>query len=340
MTDLFAIVSGIPPHVLTGAVPPACRRTVAPATPLLRDGADTVVSLPEWRPRGGALHLVPSFSALTEREHSVRFELSADAGHGWSPWVGAAPLGPAPLPPIPTEVALAPAPATLASEIDLFVATVPVRRARLRLRVRGDADTVLSRTPWMITLSTFDGSLSPPTRGASAAGARLDVPARSQFEGGGDVAHRVCSPACVAMVLGYWGRRVDDLAALAAEMFHPALDLYGVWPAAIRAAARHGIAGYLLRFPDWASAAWCLDRGIPIVASVRYRAGELTGAAVSETPGHLIVLTGYDRMEALVNDPAAPRASAAARRYRIDELERVWLGRTGVGYVLFDPTAA
>src|SRR5439155_1477480 len=82
---------------------------------------------------------------------------------------------------------------------------------------------------------------------------------------------RICSPASVAMVLAYWGERVE-VASLAREIFHPALDRYGVWPAAISAAGRHGVAGYLLRFPDWASAAWCLERGLPGNGSV-LRAG-------------------------------------------------------------------
>jgi hypothetical protein len=120
-------------------------------------------------------------------------------------------------------------------------------------------------------------------------------------------------------------------------VFHPALDLYGVWPAAVRAAAARGVAGYLLRFPDWTAARWCLARGIPIVASVRYAAGELTGAAVAATPGHLLVLTGWEAGDVLVNDPAAPTADAVPRRYRADELGRAWLARGGVGYVLFDP---
>jgi hypothetical protein len=71
------------------------------------------------------------------------------------------------------------------------------------------------------------------------------------------------------------------------------------------------------------------------VASVRYGAGELTGAAAPETPGHLLVLTGWDGEDVLVNDPAAPTPASVGRRYRRDELERVWLERTGVGYVIF-----
>jgi hypothetical protein len=110
-----------------------------------------------------------------------------------------------------------------------------------------------------------------------------------------------------------------------------------VRPAAVLAAGRHGVAGYLLRVPDWAAAAWCLEHGLPLIASVRYAAGELAGAAVPETSGHLIVLTGIDGDHALVNDPAAPTSSTVPRRYKLSDLSRVWLERTGVAYVLFRP---
>src|SRR5207248_3415646 len=100
-----------------------------------------------------------------------------------------------------------------------------------------------------------------------------------------------------------------------------------------RAAPARGLAGYRLRFPDWGAARWCLERGIPIVASVRYVAGELTDAAIGATPGHLLVLVGLEDDAVLVNDPAAPTAASVPRRYRADEFGRVWLARGGVGYV-------
>jgi hypothetical protein len=169
-------------------------------------------------------------------------------------------------------------------------------------------------------------------------GTAVSVPALSQVTEDPAIALRICSPTSVAMVLHYWGRPTTA-AAVAVDVFHADTDRYGIWPAAIRAAAQRGVAGYLLRFPDWTSAAWCLGRGIPIIASIKYAAGELSGAPMDATTGHLIVLTGYEDGMVLVNDPAAPTAETVARRYRRDELTRAWLGRRGIGYVLFDPTS-
>ena len=322
-TDLFVATAGLDPAEVAAAIPPSCRRPHAPAPPAARDGAAAVVGLGPWAPRAAAVHLLPSFSPLRAADVAFRFEVSARAGGAWSPWVATATVGPAAFPPLPASTPL------LASDVDVVTAATPVEAVRLRLRVT--PPRALER-PWLAALSAFDGRRAPV--GRVDGGARLDVPALSQMEAEPAIARRVCSPACVAMVLGYWGRPAP-VDTLAGEVFHRALDVYGVWPAAIGAAARRGVAGYLLRFPDWAAAAWCLGRGLPVIASVRYAAGELTGAAIAATSGHLVVLTGWDGDAVLVNDPAAPDAAAVPRRYRRDELARVWLERTGVGYVLF-----
>ncbi len=333
ITDLFAAVSALPSRVVAGAVPPSCRQDVESAPPFIVDGDDAVMALSEWPPRRPAVHFVPSLSALTTAGYGMRFELSVRGAGAWSPWVGATALGSAIFAPIPTRAEIPGSAGMLASDIDLFVTDVPVERVRLRLRVGARDAGALSRAPLIVTLSACDGGATGSDDSA-AVSARLEVPPLSQVEEGGEIGPRICSPVSVAMVLRYWGRDAG-VGPLAAEMFHPLLDLYGVWPAAIRAAGRRGVPGYLLRFPGWAAAAWCLDHGLPLVASVRYQAGELTGAAIAETPGHLLVLTGHEGGDVFVNDPAAPTRASVARRYRREELERVWLGRAGVGYVLF-----
>jgi hypothetical protein len=311
---------------LLAAIPPACRRTADPPAAVTSDGEIALLESPAW-PVAGATHFVPAFAAKATLPFSARLELSVRVSGAWSPWVAGVTLGPEVFEPQssvdPLEV-----------DVDVFRARAPVEAARLRLRLRAPEPAAVLAAPWMLTLSAADAA--PPSAGAEAGehGVRLDVPVRSQMDGEAAIASRICSPTCVAMLLDFW-RRPVRLDALAAEMFHPGSDLYGVWPAAILAAGRGGLGGYLLRFPDWAAAQWCLAHGLPVIASVRYGPGELTGAAAVETPGHLLVLTGWDRGAVLVNDPAAPTAASVPRRYRREEIVRVWLERSGVGYVIF-----
>lgn len=328
-TDLFAVVSGVDTAAVAGAIPPDCRRDVESAPAAIRVGTDTFVEAGPWQPRRGTKHLLPAFSSLSAIGYSLRFEISVLAGGAWSPWVSTITVGPASFAPLTAE-----APG-LRADIDVFTVAPPAEQVRMRLRLRADDIESLLAGPWLLTLSACDLAPAEPAPEAVSS-ARLTVPALSQMREGGALGTRVCSPTSVAMVLAYLGAP-ESVTRLAAEMFHPALDIYGVWPAGISAAGRRGVLGYLLRFPDWAAARWCLDRGLPIVASVRYAAGELSGAAVAETPGHLLVLTGYEGEDVLVNDPAAPDTATVPRRYRLAQLTRVWLERTGVGYVLFRP---
>jgi len=320
-TGLWVVASGLTTDAITAAIPPSCRRTVDAARTSV-EGEDFLLEAPAWRV-DGATHLLPSFSARTTTPLGVRLELAARCGGAWTPWTAGVTLGPARFAPLP------PAP-PLEVDVDVLRAAAPVEALRLRARVRAEHGA-LDGVPWMLSLSA---SVAPPPPADAPSAARLAVPPLSQMETDPDLARRICSPTCVAMVLGYWRRPATSL-ALAAEMFHAPSDLYGVWPAAILAAGRHGVAGYLLRFPDWAAAAWCLAQGMPLVVSVRYASGELRDAAIAATPGHLVVLTGFEGETALVNDPAAASAGEVPRRYRSAELARVWLERAGVGYVLF-----
>lgn len=288
-----------------------------------------MLDLPDWMPRRPVRHLLPSLSILTPDPFSFRFELSVLRDEVWSAWVATVSIGPDRFEAMPSRVP------DLAADVDQFATSEAVEGVRMRVRLRtSDLDRLLA-APRLVALSASD--LAPveeeDTSGRSVA---LVVPAESQMEQAANLRHRVCSPTSLAMVLAYWGAKAE-VEALAASTLHPGLDMYGVWPAAIHVAGRYGVAGYLLRFPHWAAAAWCLERRIPIIASVRYAAGELTGAAIAATDGHLLVLAGREGDEVLVNDPAAATREEVSRRYPLSEIRSVWLDRTGVGYVLFRP---
>jgi hypothetical protein len=266
---------------------------------------------------------------LTGERYTLRFELSVWAAGTWSPWVATVTLGPGEFTPLRM------ASDALVCDVDVYRAPAPVERVKLRIRLGAADPRALMTAPWIATLSASDLA-ALAAEAVTGPVARLAVPARSQLDAPPEIALRICSPTSVAMVLDFWGRPSATL-PLAAEIYHPGADSYGVWPAAVQNAGRHGVAGYLLRFPDWSSAAWCLGQRLPIIASINYAAGELTDAAIPETTGHLVVVTGAEGDDVFVNDPVGPTVETVPRRYRLNEFRRAWLERAGVGYVLFRP---
>jgi hypothetical protein len=327
VTDLFALCAGLDPHAVAEAIPPSVRRGVETSPAPRRDGDDVVIDGPAWIPRASPHHLLPSLALLTSTPTSVRFELSGRRAGAWSPWLATATMGDEIFGSLPATVD------GLSADIDEIHAAPGLDAVRLRVRVGGPGAGALYEAPWLMTLSASDGTLVPAVE-AGAGARRLAVPARSQMTEPEAVRMRICSPTSVGMALEFLGPAVAT-STLAATVFHPPTDRYGVWPAAVRAAASHGVPGYLLRFTGWDAVAWCLARGLPIVASVRYAAGALPEAPMEATTGHLVVITGLEAGVVLVNDPAAPTASEVPRRYDRAAFARAWFEGSGVGYVFF-----
>jgi len=330
VTDLFVVPARLETGAIRDAIPPSVLRPFDPVPVPHRDGDDVILDFGPWTPRAPARHLLPSFAALVPRPPAVRFELSGRRGDAWSPWVTTVTLGDAAFSALPAFAD------GITVDVDEITATPPLDAVRLRIRVqRSDADA-LNVAPWLATMSAWDGSAPASGHDAGFAGqgatARLRVPPRTQMNEPAAVRLHVCSPTSVGMALAFHGCDVPTM-TLAEEIFHRETNRYGIWPAAVRAAAAHGVPGYLLRFPDWDTAAWCLSHGLPIVASIGYADGELANAPVPQTTGHLIVITGLDGNDVLVNDPAAPTAAEVPRRYRRADMTRAWLERNGVGYV-------
>jgi hypothetical protein len=217
------------------------------------------------------------------------------------------------------------------ADTDIWRIDAPLSRATIHWNVQCAAP--LDEVSALLSVSLrHRGQVPTPTPADNSV--ELVLPTRSQMQLRADLANRVCSPTSVSMVLEFY-RKKNDVYDIIAEAQHQPSGLYGVWPANIHAAARRGLMGYLLHFPDWPTARDLLDKGLPIIASVRYEEGQLSAGAIAKTRGHLLVVRGYRGDQVLVNDPAAKSDAEVARAYNLREFCEVWLARSAVGYVLF-----
>jgi hypothetical protein len=161
------------------------------------------------------------------------------------------------------------------------------------------------------------------------------VPCRSQMVEGKDIRGRICSPTCAAMALEYLGISLPT-AFVAANCYDAGAKIYGNWPFNVASLWELGAAARLDYIADMETAAAELAAGHLLIASIRFGEGELAGAPISKTKGHLVLLTGIRRDNAgafriLVNDPAAPAESEVKRGYDPAEFGKAW---TGVAYIV------
>lgn len=174
-------------------------------------------------------------------------------------------------------------------------------------------------------------------------GTVLDVPGRSQLvypDGGG-----WCSPTSVSMLLAYWGRRlgreelVVPVPVAAEHIMDRVYEGTGNWPfntaygASLGNGALHGL---VARLDSFAQVETLIAAGIPVSISIAFEQGQLTGAPITRSDGHLIVVKGFSPQgDVICNDPAFPSDNQVEVTYRRDELWRVWRHSKGMAYVLW-----
>jgi len=162
----------------------------------------------------------------------------------------------------------------------------------------------------------------------------LSVPYRSQGDEDSKISGRICSPTSVAMVMSYWGINVttDEVAKMSYDKEH---DIYGSWPLAVQAASQYGLKGWIEIFKSWHEVEEKIYAGIPVIATICFESGELKGSMTESSPGHVIVIKGFSSDGNIVcNDPAGKDAREGIVTYNRDELEKVWIKKSGIGYVI------
>lgn len=190
----------------------------------------------------------------------------------------------------------------------------------------------------LVALNAADrsrGSLGLGTPGNPARwGQVLNVPQRSQmiYPGGGPV---WCSPTSTAMIMAYLGTAVSVPTA-AKGTYDRVYDGTGNWPFNTAYAAEQGYRAYITRLPSLATAEEFIARGQPLAVSIAWGRGQLSGAPLPTSTGHLMVLVGFDaKGNPVLNDPAAPSDSAVRRTYDRAQFEKLWLGHSGgLSYVI------
>jgi hypothetical protein len=168
----------------------------------------------------------------------------------------------------------------------------------------------------------------------------LPVPECSQmvYPDGGTV---WCSPTSTAMVLKYWlnddGPCEPDVRAAVAGVYDWLYDGHGNWPFNTAYAATQGLEAYVARFTSLAQLEEWIAADVPVVFSLAWGVGELTGAPLPSSDGHLMVLVGFDAAgNPVLNDPAAASNDSVRRTYLRREFEPLWLEHTnGTVYLIY-----
>ncbi len=218
-------------------------------------------------------------------------------------------------------------------DVDTLVLKSAAKSLRFRVTPQpGSVVTLVAATYWT------HGEKRPLGRTRSAAwGRTLEVPQRSQGAVGTDPS-KVCSPTSLSMVLAYYGinKPVEEVAR---GVFDRTEKIYGNWP--FNTAYAHRVAGletYVQRFMGLEDLEAEIAAGRPVIISHKFEAGDLDGAPISRTDGHVIVVVGFTKDgDVVVNDPAG-RPGAVRRVYKRAQLDKTWLVRaSGVAYVLRRP---
>jgi hypothetical protein len=200
------------------------------------------------------------------------------------------------------------------------------------------------------TLRALRVALSAPSersqRSTAFAPCELLVPLRSQMA----YPHgsRICSPTSVAMLLAYWYMRTGDarLAAfvdraavaqlVAPRVYDPVYDGYGNWSFNTAYAAAQGLDAYVACFDSLARIESWITAGVPVAISVAWKAGELANAPIASSPGHLLIVAGFDESgRVIVADPRAERENQVRRIYDAAQLETAWQHNSnGMAYLI------
>ncbi|MFC5267693.1 peptidase C39 family protein [Kribbella qitaiheensis] len=250
--------------------------------------------------------------------------------------------------------------------VDTFVAatgrTLDSWQLKVTLyRLSGTTQSPVVRSIGAMASRLPDEKKVPASPLGGAEGQVLDVPTYSQethighypqWDGGGEA---WCSATSTAMVLDYYGAGptaaetawVDPTDAdpqvdhSARSVFDYAYDGAGNWPFNTAYAGTHGLDTFVTRLRSLTEAEQFIKAGIPLIASLSFKKGDLPGAGYG-TNGHLMVIVGFDAAgNVVVNDPASHLIASndqVRTTYNREAFENAWVPHSGGLVYVLHPT--
>ena len=218
------------------------------------------------------------------------------------------------------------------ASVDVDVLTLPELASSFRFRVIPDSHSEIS----LVAVTHWRRSDARALTSAPAAawGKILRVPERSQLSEKAD-ALRVCSPTSLAMVLEFHGF-AKSTREIADGVYDHAAKIYGNWP--FNTAHAHRVSGmeaYVRRGAGIEDLEAEIAAGRPVIVSHSWKRGDLDGAPLHESKGHLIVVAGFtENGDIVVNDPAA-KPGEVRRVYKRTQFFKTWLqNAAGIMYLI------
>ncbi|MBE7324696.1 peptidase C39 family protein [Nocardioides sp. Y6] len=222
--------------------------------------------------------------------------------------------------------------------------------------LRPEGKTAKPRLERVGAMASHVVARSRTSKPGKAAGTVIDVPRYSQMvhrghhPEWGNGGEAWCSPTSTAMVLEHYGANprkghrfkpghADAIVDWTASMtYDHGYRGTGNWAFNTAYAGLRVPHARVTRLPQLRAAEKYVRAGTPLIVSVAFDRGELRGAPISATAGHLMVLVGFTESgDVVVNDPAAPDNASVRRTYDRAQFEKAWLTKSGgLTYVLED----
>ena len=287
--------------------------------------------------------LIASFNPHAPDNTGMTLEIRVKQGETWSPWLFMQSWGRVIFPPTRTIKFDGGA-----VDIDTIELTKPAEAYQCRISlVAFNYDTKIAPSVRRLSVcysgvvddpKLREKLLPKPTTLPANFARDLPVPFRGQgdFKNPRSLWGLICSPTSTSMVLEYHGAKFGTVENCD-RIYDPQYDMFGNWGRAISRAGEVGMDAWLARFRNWDHVKQEIADGNPVIASIRFRKGQVQGFLYESTGGHLLVVRGFTADGGvIVNDPAR-RETGGGAIYPAAEFAKAWFDNGGVGYVIKKP---